>query len=133
MDNQDVSKEVLKGKKIVSVEDDKFLNDIIARKFASTGCTLVTTSNGEEAVGLIEKEMPDIVLLDILLPGMDGFEILRLVKANPKTKDIPVILLSNLGSKADMERGKTLGAAKFLIKATVTMDEVIDEIKKLIG
>lgn len=114
------------------VEDDEFLSDIIARKFSAQGCSLVHATNGEEALVVLEKEHPDLLLLDILLPGIDGFEILRRLKSNLKTQNIPVILLSNLGQKADVEKGTKLGAARFLIKATVTLDEIVEEIKAVI-
>lgn len=128
--NMDIS---LEGKKIVWVEDDQFLNDIIARKFAATKCNFFHASEGEEALRIIGKEMPDIVMLDIILSGMDGFEILRRIKNDPKTKRIPVILLSNLGQASDIEKGKGLGAVRFLIKATITPNEIVDQIKEVVS
>ncbi len=131
--NQKESGASLEGKKIVWVEDDQFLNDIIARKFASTKCVFFHASEGEDALKIIDREMPDIVMLDIILSGMDGFEILRRIKSDPKIKHIPVILLSNLGQAADIEKGKSLGAERFLVKATVTPNEIIDQIKEVIN
>jgi len=122
----------LGGRKILWVEDDKFLSDIIARKLSNQNCNLIHAITGEEALAHIEEDMPDIVMLDLLLPGMNGFQVLQKIKSNPKTKHIPVILLSNLGQQSDVEKGETLGAAKFLIKATVTLDEIVKEIKKTI-
>ncbi|KKW10348.1 MAG: Response regulator receiver, CheY-like protein [Parcubacteria group bacterium GW2011_GWA2_49_9] len=122
----------LSGRKIMWVEDDKFLSDIIARKLSMQGCALLHATEGEEALRILEKEAPDLILLDILLSGINGFEILKRIKSNEKTKQIPVILLSNLGQKEDVEKGKELGAAQFLIKATVTLDEIVDEIKLLL-
>lgn len=122
----------LHGKKIMWVEDDKFLSDIIARKLSAQGSALAHASDGETALRLLETESPDVVLLDILLSGIDGYEILKRMKANEKTKRIPVILLSNLGQKSDVEKGKALGAARFLIKATVTLDEIVEEIKTVL-
>ncbi len=130
--NQKTNTASLEGKKIVWVEDDQFLNDIIARKFSATKCIFFHANEGEEALKIINREMPDIVMLDIILSGMDGFEILRRMKNDPKTKNIPVILLSNLGQQSDIEKGKSLGAARFLIKATVTPNEIIDQIKEVI-
>lgn len=118
----------LKGKKVLWVEDDTFLSDLIARKLSAQGCTLAHATDGEEALTLIAEENPDIVLLDILLPGVDGYEVLKKLKADPKTKHIPVILLSNLGQRDEIAKGKMLGAARFLIKATVTLDEIMAEI-----
>jgi CheY-like chemotaxis protein len=119
----------LEGKKVMWVEDDKFLSDVIAKKLSSEKAHLVHTAVGEEAFPLAEKELPDIILLDILLPGLDGFEILRLLKKSDRTRSIPVILFSNLGQKSDIDKGKDLGAVKFLVKATVTLDEIVSEIK----
>ncbi len=126
------SKGGLAGKKIMWVEDDKFLSDIISRKLASQKCTLIHAITGEEALARVENDMPDIIMLDLLLPGMNGFQILQKIKSNPKIKHVPVILLSNMGQQSDIEKGETLGAAKFLIKATVTLDEIVNEIKKLL-
>ncbi len=122
----------LKGKKIMWVEDDQFLNDIIARKLSLTGCVFFHSTEGEGALKKISEEMPDIVMLDIILSGMDGFEILRRIKSDPKTKHIPVILLSNLGQDSDIEKGKKLGAVRFMIKATVTPNEIISQIKEVL-
>jgi len=123
----------LEGKKIMWVEDDQFLNDIIARKLSSTKCTFFHASEGEEALSIISREIPDIVMLDIILSGIDGFEILRRIKSDPKMKHIPVILLSNLGQKSDIERGKSLGAVLFMVKATVTPDEIIEKMKEVMS
>lgn len=123
----------LAGKKIMWVEDDSFLSDIIARKLSAEKCVLVHAKDAEEALVMVEKEMPDMILLDILLPGKNGFELLESLKGNPKVKDIPVVLLSNLGQKSDIEKGKNLGAKRFLIKATLNLDEVIDQIEEVLA
>lgn len=130
--NEKKSSVSLEGKKIVWVEDDQFINDIIARKLALAKCLFFHSSEGEEALKIISREMPDVVMLDIILSGMDGFEILRRIKGDPKIKHIPVIILSNLGQQSDIEKGKSLGAARFLIKATVTPNEIIDQLKKVL-
>ncbi|OHA20558.1 MAG: hypothetical protein A2849_03035 [Candidatus Taylorbacteria bacterium RIFCSPHIGHO2_01_FULL_51_15] len=123
----------LSGRKIMWIEDDKFLSDIIARKLSQQGCVLMHTTEGEEALRMLEKQKPDLILLDILLSGIDGFEILTRLKGDEKTRSIPVILLSNLGQREDIDRGKKLGAARFLVKATVTLDEIVGEIKAVLG
>lgn len=128
-----VSSGALSGRKIMWVEDDSFLSDIIARKLSSEKCTLMHAKDGETALSLVEEETPDIIILDILLPGMNGFEVLEKLKANTKIKNVPVILLSNLGQESDKEKGKTLGANRFLVKATLTLDEIIGEIQEVLG
>ena len=131
--NQKMNTTSLEGKKIVWVEDDQFLNDIITRKLSMVKCLFFHTAEGEEALKIIDREVPDIIMLDLILSGMDGFEILRRIKNDPKVKHIPVILLSNLGQKSDIEKGKSLGAARFLVKATVTPNEIIDQIKEVVS
>ncbi|MSU44719.1 response regulator [Candidatus Nomurabacteria bacterium] len=131
--NQKLDIVSLEGKKIVWVEDDQFLNDIIGRKLSTTKCIFFHASEGEEALKIINKEMPDIIMLDIILSGMDGFEILRRIKDDSKTAHIPVIILSNLGQASDIERGKNLGAVRFLVKATLTPAEIIDQIKEVLA
>ncbi len=130
--NEKLNRVNLRGKKILWVEDDQFLNDIIALKLSMAKCVFFHASEGEEALKIINNEMPDLIMLDIILSGMDGFEILRRIKADSKTKHIPVIILSNLGQSADFQKGKDLGAVRFLVKATVTPNEIIDQIKEVI-
>lgn len=131
MDTQQEPK--LAGKRILWVEDDPFLKDIITKKLSMQNFVLFLARNSDEAFRLIELEKaPDVIMLDVLLSGVDGFEILRQLKENLKVKHVPVILLSNLGQQADIDRSNELGAAKFLVKATLTLDEIIEEIKKVL-
>lgn len=123
----------LSSKRIVWVEDDSFLADLITRKLSSLGATLMHAGNGEEAEKIISTKKPDLILLDILLPGMDGYELLKKLKADQELKKIPVILLSNLGQREEVEKGKLLGATRFLIKATVTLDDIVAEIQSVLN
>ncbi len=123
----------LEGKKVMWVEDDNFLSGLIGKKLAHEKAILFSANNGEDAVVMIEKEHPDVLLLDILLPGITGLQVLQKIKSNPTTKDIPVLLLSNLGQKADIDKGAQLGAEKFLIKATLSLDEIVREVKSVIA
>lgn len=120
------------GKKVMWVEDDKFLSDMIARTLSKEGFQLVSVDNGNDALPTAKEKKPDIILLDILLPGKDGFQILKELKQDPELKTVPVIFLSNLGQKSDIEKGKELGAEKFLIKATVTLEEIAQEIEAVL-
>ncbi len=124
---------VLSGKKIMWVEDDVFLTDIIKRKFQNEKCELLHFSEGENVVANAKTEKPDIIMLDILLAGLSGYDILEALKKEPATASIPVILLSNLGQKADIEKGEKLGATKFIIKAMATLDEIIAQIAEVIS
>lgn len=121
-------------KNILIVEDDKFLRELIAQKLVKEGYSISEAVDGEEGIKKIKEEKPDLVLLDLILPGIDGFEVLakmRLAKTkeDPDLARIPVIVLSNLGQKEDVERGLKLGAVDYLIKAHFTPGEIIEKIK----
>lgn len=118
--------------KILIIEDDLFLLGMYATKFELEKLKVFTADEGEKGLRLAEKEIPSIILLDIMLPGMDGFEVLKKLKANDKTKDIPVILLTNLSQKSEVEKGLELGANDYLIKAHFMPSEVVDKIKKVL-
>lgn len=120
-------------KKILSVEDDKFLSSLVAKKLTAAGYEMSHAAKGEEALKLVKEEKPSLVLLDILLPEMSGFEVLEKIKADPETKDIPVILFSNLGQKEDIDKGLKLGAEKFIVKATVVLDDIVNEIEGILS
>jgi DNA-binding response OmpR family regulator len=119
---------LLKGRKILWVEDDDFLIGLIARRISKEQSDLITSRKGGDVVALAEKEAPDIIMLDILMPDMDGLEILAHIKANEKTRDIPVIMFSNLDDETKIAECQKLGAAGFFVKAKVDLDEIINEI-----
>lgn len=118
----------LVGKKIMWVEDDQFLSDLISRKLSKQGCKLLYAATGEDALKVLENEIPDIILLDILLPGINGFDVFEQMKSNARLKDVPVIILSNFSQQSQIDRGKELGASRFLIKATIVLDDLVKEI-----
>ena len=121
------------GFKILVVEDDNFLRDLLARKLGQENCQFTAAIDGENALKIIDEDKPSIVLLDLILPGIDGFEVLSKIKQNPEVSDIPVVILSNLGQDSDIQKAKELGADDFLIKANFSIDEVITKIKELVG
>lgn len=120
-------------KKILLIEDDKFLRELMGQKIINLNYDLVTAVDGEEGLKKIKKEKPDVVLLDLMLPGMNGFEVLEKAKADPDIAKIPVIILSNLGQAEDIEKGLKLGAKDFLIKAHFTPQEIINKLKVILG
>jgi DNA-binding response OmpR family regulator len=117
---------------ILIVEDDVFLADLYKTKFTLEGFKVSVAYDGEKGLEAVKKVMPDIVLLDLVLPKLSGFDILKAVKADKETKDIPVILLTNLSQKSDVETGLKLGANDYLIKAHFMPSEVVEKIKKLV-
>ena len=120
------------SKKILVVEDDKFLRELISQKLLQEGYNVSQAVDGEEGVKKIKEENPDLVLLDLILPGIDGFEVLRRIKGPDGSVSIPVIILSNLGQRDDVEKGMGLGAAGYLIKAHFTPGEIIEKIKSIL-
>ncbi len=117
---------------VVVVEDDVFLANIYQKKFEMEGFKVIPADNGEKGLQEVQKKHPDIVLLDLLLPKMDGFTVLKNIKEDPSTKDIPVILLTNLGQKEDVDKGQLLGAAGYLIKAHFKPSEVVAKIREVL-
>ncbi len=115
--------------KILIIEDDAFLRDLATNKLKREGFAVFGVSDSIKGFETLKKESIDLILLDIILPGIDGFEILRRVKTDENFKHIPVILLSNLGQKSDIDRGLSLGAAGYMVKAHHTLDEIIEKIK----
>lgn len=128
------SKRVMEnGKKIVLVEDDSLMSGILSRHLVSEGFEIVLVTDGAKAFERIQTERPSIVLLDIILPGVGGFDILQNLKQDEGTKSIPVLILSNLGSKEEMQKGLDLGAAGYLVKANTMVEEITKKVKEILG
>jgi len=119
-------------KTILVIEDDKFLRELIVRKLSDEKFEVLEAVDGEEGIKKIKEKKPDLVLLDLVLPGIDGFKVLSKIKENPNLASIPVIILSNLGQKEEIEKGLKMGATDFLIKAYFTPKEIIDKIKAIL-
>jgi len=120
------------SKKILIIEDDKFLRELISRKISDEGFDVAEAVDGEEGVKKVKTEKPDLILLDLILPGIDGFEVLSRVKEDLNSASIPVIILSNLGQKEEVEKGLKLGAVDYLIKAHFTPGEIVEKIKAIL-
>ena len=118
--------------KILIIEDDKFLRELISQKLLKEGYDIIEAMDGEKGIEEVKKEKPDLILLDLILPGIDGFEILAKIKADPKISKIPVIILSNLGQKTDIQKGLEMGAVDYLIKAHFTPAEIVEKIRQVI-
>ncbi len=119
-------------KNILLVEDDPFLIDIYTTKLKEAGFFVEIAADGDTAIKKVQEKNPDLVILDIVLPQVDGWEILKQIRTNKKSKELKVIILSNLGQKEEVEKGIALGATKYLIKAHYTPSQVVEEIKKII-
>lgn len=119
---------------VLLVEDDSFISGMYETKLTNLGYSVELIDNGEAASQRLEQDpLPDLILLDIVLPKRDGFEILEDLRSTKRTKNIPVILLTNLGQKPDVERGIKLGADDYIIKAHYTPTEVVEKIAKVLS
>ena len=118
---------------ILLVEDDNFLRDLISQKIKKEGFNVIEAIDGEDGVKKTGEHKPHLILLDLILPGMDGFEVLRDIHSNENSKKIPVIILSNLGQKDDIEKGMRFGAVDYLVKAHNTPGEIVDKVKEVLA
>lgn len=123
----------MKPIRIAIVEDDTFLAGMYEQKIRLEQMEPLLATDGEAGLELVRKEKPDIVLLDIMMPKMDGWAVLQALQASPETKSIPVIMLTNLGQKEDVDLALQYGAVDYLIKAHFNPQEVIDRVKKIVS
>ncbi len=117
-------------KKILIIEDHSFLRELISQKLTEEGYEVVEGIDGEEGLKKAKEEKFDLILLDLILPGIDGFNVLKEIKEDKKLNQTPVIILSNLGQKEEIDKGTNLGAQDFLIKANYTPNQIIEKIKE---
>jgi len=112
------------------VEDDPFITELLAKSMAKNSWDLHSNNTGKDAFEEIKKTQPQTVILDIMLPEMDGIEILKLLKADPATKAIPVIMFSNLSEESKIRTARELGVVRFFIKANSLISEIVEEVGK---
>ncbi len=117
--------------KILVIEDDKFLRQLVTKKLSERDFNIAEAVDGEDGLEKAGEEDPDLILLDLILPGMDGFEVLSELKEDPELSSIPVIILSNLGQKDEIEKGLQMGAKDYLVKAHFTLGEIVEKIGKV--
>ncbi len=118
------------AKKILFVEDEPTLQKAVGEILTQEGFQVFSALDGEKGLELIKKEKPDLILLDLILPKKDGFEVLKEMKENEELKNIPVIVLTNLEGMGDVEKALSLGATTYLIKANYELDDVVNKIKE---
>lgn len=118
------------NKKILVVEDDKDLLELINKKLIDQDFNVITAETGQQALDYLKKEQLDLVLLDVLLPDIDGLTVLNEIVRNPKTKNLPVIILSNLADQGSVEQAAAIGEYEYLVKAKTDLNEVVKKIKE---
>jgi len=119
-------------KKIIIAEDDKFLGQAYRLKLTNSGFSVLVVNDGQQLLDQIEEFAPDLIILDLVMPVLDGFSALEKIKSNPLLKNLPVIIASNLGQKEDIDRTKALGVADFVVKSDLSLTELVDKINKLL-
>ncbi len=120
------------GKKILLMEDDFFVRDIYQKKLRECGFVVETAGDGVEGMERLKRSTPDLILLDIFMPYMDGRDVLREIKGNPEWKNIPVILLTNFSAREGVRDGFDLGAEEYLIKSHFTPSEVLGKVESIL-
>ena len=115
--------------KILLIEDDSFLRELMSEKLRNAGYNVIEAADGNDGLKKIQKELPALILLDLILPGIDGFDLLRAFRKELKI-EVPIIVLSNLGNKDDIDRVMAAGANDYLIKAHFTPTDVLERMKK---
>lgn len=122
-----------KQKYILVAEDDKLYAKVYQNKLTREGYKTVVVNNGEELLKVVKKDIPDLILLDMIMPGMDGFETLKALKADTKISHIPVVVMSNLGQDSDINKAKELGADAYLVKSSVSIMDLTEKIRGLVS
>lgn len=119
------------SKSILLVEDDRFLRKAAEATLRRHGFIVPTAADGEEALQRVRDEVPDLVLLDLIMPKLQGFEVLRILKQDPATSYIPVVVLSNLGQESDVQQALQGGAIAYLIKANLSLQDLVTRVQTI--
>ncbi|HSH31652.1 MAG TPA: response regulator [Candidatus Saccharimonadales bacterium] len=119
--------------KVLLVEDDINLRDIYSARFAAEQYNILTASDGEEALATAVRERPDLIILDVMMPKISGFDVLDILRSTPETKDTKIIMMTALSQDSDKQRGESLGVNKYLIKSQVTLEDVVNAAKEALG
>jgi DNA-binding response OmpR family regulator len=120
------------NKKILIIEDEKFLLEMYDMRLKKAGFEVLTASEGKSGIHLACEQKPDLIVLDIVMPEMSGYEVLRMLKKDPDTRHIPVLVFSNLGQDEEISKGLDLGADDYIVKTEVTPTQLVDKINKVL-
>lgn len=119
--------------KILIIEDDRFLSSLMKARLEKEGFSVTQAFNGEEAMGLLKKDQPDMIVLDLIMPRVSGFEFLENISVDPQISKIPVMILSNLGQESDIQKVKRLGAVQYFVKVKTSIDDLVSHVKELLS
>lgn len=115
--------------KILLVEDDIFLSSLLGNRLKKEGLEVLNIKSGNEVLRALKEFNPDLILLDLILPGKSGFEVMEEINSDPQAPKVPIIILSNLGQDSDVVKGKGLGAIQYVVKARVTIDDLVKQLR----
>lgn len=119
-------------KKLLIVEDEPLLGNLLKQRFAKENVEVTLARDGEEALNILRATRPNLILLDIILPKISGFELLETMAADPNIEKAPVIITSNLGQDSDVKRGQSLGAIEYFVKAKISIEELVEHVKTVL-
>jgi DNA-binding response OmpR family regulator len=122
----------MKKKNIILIEDDAILSKVVNEELEDADFKISTAFSGREGLDMVRSELPDLILLDLILPEIHGFDVLAELKKDPKTKNIPVIILTMLGSDDDIKKGISLGAQDYIVKSQHAVGEIIEKVKSFL-
>jgi DNA-binding response OmpR family regulator len=122
------------GKKnIMIIEDDRFLSSLMKARLEKDGFAVIQAFDGEEAIQIFKQQTPDLIILDLIMPKVTGFEVLQTISITPQLEKIPVVILSNLAQDSDIEKARQLGAKEYFVKVKVSIDDLVGRIKTLVA
>jgi DNA-binding response OmpR family regulator len=118
-------------KKIMIIEDDHFLSSLMKARLEKEGFTVTQAFDGEEAMQLLKQDLPSLIVLDLIMPKVTGFEVLQMISITPQLDKVPVVILSNLAQDSDIQKAQELGAKEYFVKVKVSIDDLVARIKIL--
>ena len=121
------------AKKIMIIEDDRFLSSLMKARFEKDGFGVIQAFDGEEAIQLFKTQTPNLIILDLIMPRVTGFEVLQAISISPQLEKVPVVILSNLAQDSDIEKARQLGAKEYFVKVKVSIDDLVGRVKSLLN
>lgn len=120
------------NKKILLVEDEPILSNLLRQRLEKENFQVTLARDGSEAIKSLKQEKPDLILMDIILPKISGFEVMEAMKSDPTLQSAPVVVISNLGQESDVERGQSLGAVGYFVKAQLSVEDLVSKVKEFL-
>src|SRR5579872_6654208 len=119
-------------KTIMIIEDDKFLSSLIKTRLEKEGLSVIQAFDGEEANQLLRDQVPNLIIMDLIMPKVNGFEVLQAISIAPQLQGVPIVILSNLAQDSDVEKARALGAKEYFVKVKISIDDLVGRVKNLL-